>query len=228
MNPTTLFITGTDTDAGKTVVGCLLARFLSNRHPPLGVCKPVCSGNRNDARHLRTAAGATQSLDEINPWHFTAPIAPVLAARRERKFVRRRDVLAHLRSLQRRFPILIVEGAGGLLSPLGTDFDSRDLILALRARPILVCPDRLGAVNQVRLALAALPPAVARTTPVVLSACHPPDPAAPSNALLLREILGPNRVHRLPRLRHPHDPTRPALRHFIQTLATSTLKLLNS
>ena len=57
---------------------------------------------------------------------------------------------------------LIVEGAGGLLSPLGEDFDSRDLITTLRATPIIVCPNRLGAVNLLRLTLAALPRAAAR------------------------------------------------------------------
>src|SRR5208282_5318771 len=122
--------------------------------------KPICSGVRADARELRAAMDGALSLDEINPWHFRAPIAPLLAARREQKRVRLADVLAHVRAMQKRFDVLLVEGAGGLLSPLGENFDSRDLIAALRATPMVVCPNRLGAVNQVLLTLAALPRSV--------------------------------------------------------------------
>ena len=59
--------------------------------------------------------------------------------------------------MQKRFDVLLIEGAGGLLSPLGENFNSRDLIVALRATPIVVAQNRLGAVNQVLLTLEALP-----------------------------------------------------------------------
>ena len=59
--------------------------------------------------------------------------------------------------MQKRFDVLLVEGAGGLLSPLGENFDSRDLIFALRATPIIVAQNKLGAVNHVLLTLEALP-----------------------------------------------------------------------
>ena len=135
----------------------LLARYLRERGVNVAALKPVCSGGRDDARALHAALDGALSLDEINPWHFRAPMAPLLAARRERKRVRLADVLAHVRAMQKRFDVVLIEGAGGLLSPLGEDFDSRDLIAALRATPIVVCPNRLGAVNQVLLTLEALP-----------------------------------------------------------------------
>ena len=135
----------------------LLARFLRERGVKVAALKPVCSGGRDDARALHAALDGALSLDEINPWHFRAPIAPLLAARRERKRVTLADVLAHVRAMQKRFDVVLVEGAGGLLSPLGENFDSRDLLTALRATPMVVCPNRLGAVNQVLLTLEALP-----------------------------------------------------------------------
>ena len=125
---TTFFITGTDTGVGKTVLTALLARYLRERGVNTAALKPVCSGGRDDARVLHTASGGELSLEEINPWHFRAPLAPVLAARRERKRVRLAEVVAHLSAIQERFDVLLVEGAGGLLSPLGEDFNSRDLI----------------------------------------------------------------------------------------------------
>ena len=157
MKRTTFFITGTDTGVGKTVLTALLARYLRERGVNAAALKPICSGGRDDARALRAAMKDALTPDEINPWHFRAPIAPLLAARRERKQVRLADVLAHVRAMQKRFDVVLVEGAGGLLSPLGGNFDSRDLIAALCATPMVVCPNRLGAVNQVLLTLAALP-----------------------------------------------------------------------
>src|SRR6185369_2477057 len=164
-----LFITGTGTSVGKTVLACQLVRFLRARGVRLAALKPVCAGGRSDARALCEAAGKVLSLDESNPWHFRAAFAPVLAARREGKRVRLGDVVDYVRRLSEQFDILVIEGAGGLLSPLGEGFDSRDLILALQAIPVVVTPNRLGAVNQTRLALTALPKQAAQRARVVLA-----------------------------------------------------------
>src|SRR5215831_11882028 len=144
MRPATFFITGTDTGVGKTVLTALLVRWLKEKDIRVAALKPIGSGGRDDARLLHTAMNGALTLDEINPWHFRAPIAPLLAARREHQRVGVAEVLAHIRALQKRFDVLLIEGAGGLLSPLGEDFSSRDLIAALNATPIIVCLNRLG------------------------------------------------------------------------------------
>jgi dethiobiotin synthetase len=151
------FVTGTDTGVGKTVLTGLLARYLQSSGVPVAALKPVSSGDRRDARALRQSLDGALDIDAINPWHFHAPLAPLLAARRERRRVKLHQALRHIRSLSARFEVILVEGAGGLLSPLGEDFNARDLIAGLRATPIVVCPNRLGAVNQALLAAAALP-----------------------------------------------------------------------
>src|SRR5689334_12820132 len=133
-----LFVTGTDTGVGKTVLTALLARHGHQQGLPVAALKPVSSGGREDARVLRTALAGALTLDEINPWHFRAPLAPLLAARRECKRVRLAEVLAHIRAITRRFDTIIVEGAGGLLSPLGENFSTRDWITALRTEVIIV------------------------------------------------------------------------------------------
>jgi dethiobiotin synthetase len=194
----TFFITGTDTGTGKTVLTALLAQFLRERGVNAAALKPVCSGSRADARALRAAMDSALSLDEINPWHFRAPIAPLLAARRERKRVHLSEVLAHIRSLQKRFDALLVEGAGGLLSPLGENFNSRDLIAALGAAPIIVAPNKLGVVNHILLTLAALPQGAAATARVVLMSPPKPDAATGSNAGLLAEYFDAKRIFTLP------------------------------
>jgi dethiobiotin synthetase len=188
------FITGTDTGAGKTVLTALLARFLRERGVSVAALKPICSGGRSDARALHTALNGALTLDEINPWHFRAPIAPLLAARRENQRVKLSQVLAHARAMQKRFDVLLVEGAGGLLSPLGANFNSRDLIAALRATPVVVCPNRLGAVNQVLLTLEALPKNLRAKTRVVLMSPPKPDAATNTNGKLLAEFLGAGKI----------------------------------
>ena len=143
-------------------------------------------------------SGKVLSLDEVNPWSFRAPLAPLLAARKENKRVRLREVVAHIRRIAKRFEVVVVEGAGGLLSPMGEDFDSRDLIQALKAMPIIVCPNKLGAVNQVRLVLEALPPGARRNARVVLVNPQKPDAASRTNLELLKEFVELERVRVIP------------------------------
>jgi len=185
MQPT-YFITGTDTGTGKTVLTTLLAAYLRSQKIRVAAFKPVCSGGR------------ALTLDEINPWHFRAGIAPVLAARREKQMVRRAEVLAHIRALRKNFAVTLVEGAGGLLSPLGEDFDSRDLILALRATPVIVAPNRLGAVNHLLLTLAALPVSVRAKAKVVFMSPPKPDTATGTNTKLLGEFFPQEKIFTLP------------------------------
>jgi dethiobiotin synthetase len=208
MKRTTFFITGTDTGVGKTVLTALLARYLRERGVNAAALKPICSGGRDDARALRAAMNGALTSDEINPWHFRAPIAPLLAARRERKRVTPADVLAHIRTMQKRFDVLLVEGAGGLLSPLGENFDSRDLIAALRATPMVVSPNRLGAVNQVLLTLAALPRSASCRARVVLMSPSKPDASTNTNVGLLAEFFDAKRIFELPWLGENFNPIR--------------------
>lgn len=193
-----IFITGTDTHAGKTVLTTLLAHFLRTKKIQVAALKPIGSGGRDDAQKIFQALDGSLALDEINPWYFHAPIAPVLAARREKQSVKRAQVLAHIRRVQRRFAVTLVEGAGGLLSPLGENFDSHDLIVGLRARPIIVAPNRLGVVNHVLLTLVALPEELRAEASVVFMSPPKPDAATTTNAGLLAEFFPSEKIFTLP------------------------------
>jgi dethiobiotin synthetase len=190
----TFFITGTDTGVGKTVFTVLLLKFLRQEGANAGALKPICSGGRDDAKKILTVMRGTLSLDEINPWHFRAAIAPSLAARREKKTVRLASAVAHIRAMQKRFDILLVEGAGGLLSPLGENFNSRDLMVALDAMPFIVAPNRLGVVNNVLLTLEALPKKLRAKARVVLMPQPKPDISAKFNADLIAESFDAKRI----------------------------------
>jgi dethiobiotin synthetase len=219
----TLFITGTDTGVGKTMLTALLVKFLRGRGVNAAALKPVCSGGRGDARKIFAAMDGVLPLDEINPWHFRAAVAPLLAARRENKKVKLSQVLAHARAMQKRFEILLVEGAGGLLSPLGEKFDSRDLILALRAKPIIVAQNKLGAVNQILLTLEALPEKFRAQSKVILVSPPKPDAAAKSNAKLMGQFFAPAKIFQMPWFGEKFDPAQvlknPRVQKIVRALA---------
>lgn len=204
-----IFITGTDTDVGKTVLSALLTSHLHRRGIKVAALKPICSGGRDDAKRLCEAMASGLGLDEVNPWHFRAALAPVLAARQEGRGVKLEEVVRHVRAVASRFEVVIVEGAGGLLSPLGEGFDSRDLIQALRAKPIIVCPNRLGAVNQARLVWEALPASAARHARLLLVQPKLAVKAGRLNPALLAEYIDASRIHQLPWLRLPTPSQRP-------------------
>jgi dethiobiotin synthetase len=197
-SPQIIFVTGTDTGVGKTVFTALATAYLRQSGFRVVALKPLCSGGRDDARQLHAAAGKVVRLDEVNPWFFRAALAPVVAARKEKKKIRLRAVVTQIQRVAKKFEVVLVEGAGGLLSPMGEDFDSRDLIKALRAKPIIVCPNKLGAVNQVRLVLAALPPAPRRQARIILVNPLKPDSASRTNFELLTEFVPARRVRILP------------------------------
>jgi dethiobiotin synthetase len=185
-----IVITGTDTGVGKTVLTTLLASHLRADGLNVAALKPICSGGRDDARVLHRAQRGELKLDEINPWHFRAPLAPLLAARKEGKRIELREVVTHVHTMSQRFPFVLVEGGGGLLSPLGEHFSTRELIAALGAEVFVVARNQLGVVNHVRLTLEALPPIIAARARVVLMSPKRPDPSTRTNPELLAEFSG--------------------------------------
>jgi dethiobiotin synthetase len=211
-----IFVTGNDTGVGKTVVAAFLTRYLIAKGCRAIGLKPICSGSRKDATALHEAAWIPVALDAINPWHFRTPIAPLLAARQEGVQVSLNQVVNHLRKASAGRDYIVIEGAGGLLSPLGENFDSRDLILALDAIPVVVVPNRLGAVNQARLVLEALSSMTrnkfknAKRVHIILV-----DPSntsgkrlvARGNIQLLAQYTPLERLHVMPRLNHAFPKT---------------------
>jgi dethiobiotin synthetase len=193
-----IVITGTDTGVGKTVFTTWLTRWLHEQGTRVAALKPICSGGRDDARQLRNAAGRVLPLDVVNPWHFRLPLAPLLAARRSGARVELREVVAHVHQVSREFPITLVEGAGGVLSPLGEGFSTRELISALGAEVIVVAQNRLGAINQVRVTVEALPRLLGSRARVVLMQPPKPDLISRTNVPLLAEYLDAERIITLP------------------------------
>ena len=151
-----LFITGADTNVGKTYVVAAIARSLRARGAAVGVYKPAASGCRvvegrrisDDALLLWEAAGRPESLEDVCPQMFLAPLAPHLAAREEGQELDWDRMREGVRFWQSRCDVLLVEGAGGYLSPLGDDVYVADLAIDCAFPLVLVVANVLGAINQ--------------------------------------------------------------------------------
>ena len=121
-----IFITGTDTGVGKTVVASVLASYLRSTGLDVGVMKPVhtgCRSNRSgpighDTRILMRAAGVEDPSEMITPYCLKHPLAPWSASQMEGVTIRASVLLKAYRELCRRHPFLIVEGVGGLAVPI--------------------------------------------------------------------------------------------------------------
>jgi dethiobiotin synthetase len=195
-----LFVTGTDTGAGKTVLTAMLLAFLrAGGVRALGM-KPFCSGSRGDARLLHSLQRECLSLDEVNPFYFDKPLAPAAAAGRARPVAPLEGALRQIRLLAGRCDLLVVEGAGGLLAPLGEGYAARDLIRRLRCKAMVVCANRLGVINHVLLTAEALKHAGIKDFTVVMMGVRKPDISAASNPRLIRRLLPANPVFCLPYL----------------------------
>ncbi|MEQ8786707.1 MAG: dethiobiotin synthase [Pirellulaceae bacterium] len=150
-----LFVTGTGTEVGKTHVAALIAKTLTAAGCRVGVYKPVASGCRlqdgklicDDAVALWTAAGEPESLEAVCPQCFGPALAPHLAARAEGKEVDAQQLLDGAAWWKDRCDLLIVEGAGGLMSPLAEDVYSADVAHDLGYPVIVVAANELGTIN---------------------------------------------------------------------------------
>ncbi len=282
---TIIFITATDTGVGKTVLTALLLSHLRQSGHLALALKPFCSGGREDAELLYALQNGDLSLDEINPFYFSEPLAPLVAARKHDLKISASSVIGHIKSVTRRFDspdfnvqsskltlrnpdfesgftvqssarpstfhpqpsTLLIEGAGGLLSPLcepnsrpqfkiqGSRFKVQssniytalDLIAALRCQVLLVAPNRLGVINHALLTINTLQTQNVREIRVVLMECDCPSAsrithhASHTNPSILTELLSPIPLFRIPYLgKNPSKPDR------IQTFAKKCKKTL--
>jgi len=156
-----LFVSGTDTEVGKTYVACHIIRQLRSDGHRVGASKPVCSGAAEvngrliweDVQQLAAAvtgrADAQNDLtDRICPQRFRAPVAPNVAARIENRDICDATLVNGIQAWESFADYVVVEGAGGLLSPISDRWLVADLVEQLAAPLLLVAASRLGAIHQ--------------------------------------------------------------------------------
>ncbi len=232
-SPRAIFITSTDTGVGKTLLTALLLQHLHARRAPVLALKPFCCGARSDAKLLqrfqlparssiqRPAGGLT--LDQINPFYFPEPLAPLVAARKHRRQVTPKEVVNRIRLLAAKWcravsehstfnpqpATVLIEGIGGLLVPLGTRFTVLDFIHRLkpalqfrsvrfRLSVLVVARNSLGTLNHCLLTISVLRGLPVQAIKLILMNPRVPDCSSGTNPAILAELLAPVPVVTIP------------------------------
>jgi dethiobiotin synthetase len=159
-----IFITGTDTGAGKTVVACALVRALRQAGLQVAVMKPIASGAartpeglRNaDALALMEAARSRRPYAQINPYCFEPPISPHIAAEEAMIEVNTATIAQRFEEARSGSDWIVVEGAGGWLAPISERESMADLARALSLPALLVVGLKLGCLNHAQLTRLAI------------------------------------------------------------------------
>jgi dethiobiotin synthetase len=190
-----LFVTGTGTEVGKTVVAAVTARSLLASGRSVAVFKPAVTGldEPGEADHelLRRAAGSSQSDEEIAPYRYGPPASPHLAAELAGERIEPERVLAAARAAGAAAERLVCEGVGGLLVPLAPDYLVRDLAADLGLPLVIAAPPGLGTINHTLLTIEAARSAGLRVIAVVLTPWpEPPGPVERSNRETIAALGG--------------------------------------
>ena len=196
--PFGLFVTGTDTDVGKTQITAALARLLNERNVIVPPRKPVESGCRlddadlipADAITLQSAAKSDELLISIYPYRFESALSPELAAALVGVSLTLDEVCAACRQGVTETDFLLVEGAGGFYSPLASGVLNADLAVALSLPVLLVAADRLGTIGHTLLTVETIKRRGLTLAGVVLNQVTPSVDPQMDNAAELSRWLG--------------------------------------
>lgn len=227
MAPSTLLIAGTDTGVGKTWIGCALGRALAVAGRRVVALKPVETGcsavdsETEDGALLARATGQTEPLHALV--RLRAPVAPAASADREGTTIDFDEIALGVREHALRADVTLVEGAGGLLTPLTWEQSALDLARTLEARVLLVSPDRLGTISHTLMALKLLAHERLELAGIVLVPPEEPDASTGSNAGAINRLWSRARI-----LCAPRTEDAEAIHRFGQELADALLPAYQS
>jgi dethiobiotin synthetase len=215
------FVTGTDTDVGKTFFAVLLIRALRDAGIDAVGFKPVACGGWEDVDALVEASGGVETREATCPFHFSTPASPLTASWAEEKIVDPAKIMRAYEELSARHAVVVVEGVGGWLVPITADWSVADFAAQLGLLVILVVRNRLGAINHTLLTLESIAVRGLECAGLVLNHIEAPeDPIARTNRAVfelrpaprvLCEIVPGQAALHLPSLALPgvHPPVAP-------------------
>jgi dethiobiotin synthase len=162
--------------------------------------KPFCSGTRADVGVFRALQGRALVTEEINPYFFSAAVAPYAVLRGKALNVPLAEVIGRIATIKERCDVLLIEGVGGLMVPLGHGYFVLDLIAALGCEVLLGARNKLGTINHTLLSTRALRSVGVEEIKVVLCGISKPDDSCKSNQQILEELIPAVPVLALPYL----------------------------
>jgi dethiobiotin synthetase len=184
------FITGTDTNVGKTYFSRLFIQALREARVDAVGFKPVCCGERDDALHLAEASGGLD-VETVNPLWLKAPVAPKVAAMLSNAEINPGSLVASGKTLEKQHQTIVIEGAGGWRVPLAKDYDMADLAADFGLPVIVVVANRLGALNHTILTVEDIRASDLEVAGIVLNNLQEEqDTAAITNKGVIEEMTG--------------------------------------
>ncbi|MBY0268711.1 MAG: dethiobiotin synthase [Burkholderiales bacterium] len=206
-----VFVAGTDTGVGKTLVACALLRGFAARGLRVAGMKPVAAGavrrrgvwHNDDVAQLRAAANVGAPLAAVNPYCFAPPVAPHIAAQEARAAIRMSVIEKSYARLGRNADLVVVEGVGGLLVPLGRRLNAVAIPLRLDLPVVLVVGLRLGCLNHALLTVEALQARGIRLAGWIANRIDPAMARAAENLQALRTRI---KAPLLGTIRHTQNP----------------------
>jgi dethiobiotin synthetase len=198
LSSATYFITGTDTNVGKTRVTAALLAAARDAGLKAAGMKPVAAGaemrdgrlRNEDALLIAAASGQETPYDELNPYCLIEPISPHIAADRANIRIDIDKIVEIARRMALAHELLLIESAGGWYTPLGTEESMADLAKAIAAPVVLVVGLRIGCLNHARLTLEAIEWSGCHFAGWIASGVDPGFAAAEENLAALAQQLG--------------------------------------
>jgi dethiobiotin synthetase len=185
-----VFITATDTGAGKTYIACSIARALKSNNISVGVMKPIASGSKSDAKKLLKAAAIIEPLENVNPVFLKYPLAPLVSARLERKDINLKHVWQNFKYFRKKYDFTIVEGIGGVLVPIKNNYSVLEMIKDFNLPVIVAAKPKLGTINHTLLTIEKLRENSIKVLGIIISGRIGERLAEKTNAKILRELAG--------------------------------------
>ncbi len=152
------FITGTDTDVGKTCVSAAIAKYLFDKGVNVGVMKPFASGYKEsadsiseDVEILLKYSGSNDPIELVNPYYFEIPTSPYDACKQLNLEIDMSKVVDAYKQLTAIHDVVIVEGIGGIMTPISRNYFVSDLISELNLDSFIVTGSKIGTVNHLML-----------------------------------------------------------------------------
>lgn len=193
-----IFITGTDTDVGKTFLTTLLLAHLRNQGVHALAMKPFCSGGTEDIDQIRAIQGDELPSYLLNLYYFHQPLAPFVAAKQSHQRISFPRVVRAVQEASKLCECLLVEGAGGALTPITRKESFADLTAVSPAEVIVVGCNKLGVINHVLLTVEALHSRGVQRIKIVLMEQRGKNEAARTNAAVIAKYLIKSGVFSLP------------------------------
>ena len=141
-----IFITGTDTGVGKSIVSAVIALSLYNEGKKVCISKPIQTGSPKDSDFLGELTG--NKIPIFNTYSFSLPAAPLVASEHENKKIEIEKIISEIKNLEEKYDCVIVEGIGGIAVPIIDDYLVADLIKDLNYSVVIVARPSLGTINQ--------------------------------------------------------------------------------